>query len=134
MIVIATALLYFGIVFALAFALGVARVLVVAPAIGPAAAVFLEVPIVLAASWLVARWLLRDRHFQFPQRLAVGGIAFALLMVSEALLAAAIFGQSLSQWIAAVLTPLGLVGLAGQLGFAVMPCLTPESIRPGQAR
>ena len=120
MVIFATALLYFGIVFALAFALGVARVLVVAPAIGPAAAVFLEVPIVLAASWLVARWLLRDRNFQLPQRLAVGGIAFALLMASEALLAALMFGQSLSQWIAAVLTPLGLFGLAGQLGLLLL--------------
>lgn len=127
------AILYFGILFTLAFAMGVARVLVVAPRIGPAVAVFIEVPIILAASWIVARRLLRHQRFSFPQRVAVGGIAFALLMACEALLASAILGQSVSQWAAAVATPLGLVGLTGQLGFAATPALAAhdQALRKG---
>ena len=42
-------------------------------------------------------------------------------MVSEAVLAGLLRGQSVAQWAGEVATPLGLVGLAGQLGFAAMP-------------
>lgn len=124
--ILSKAIRYFGIVFTLAFVLGVARVLVIAPRIGATGAVLLEVPIVLAASWLVARHLLRNRPFGTTERLAVGAIAFALLMASEALLATAMLGQTLGEWAAAVATPLGLIGLAGQLGFAAIPLLVPR--------
>lgn len=123
MAIIVTAILYFGIVFTFAFATGVVRVLVVAPRVGPATSVFIEVPIILAASWIVARRLLRRRNFGFLKRLAVGGLAFALLMASEAMLASIMLGQSVGEWAAAVATPVGLVGLTGQLGFAAVPAL-----------
>jgi len=123
MAIIVTAILYFGIVFTFAFAMGVVRVLVVAPLVGPAAAVFIEVPIILAASWIVARRVLRRRTLGFSKRLAVGGLAFMLLMACEALLATVILGQNVGQWAATVATPLGLVGLTGQLGFAAIPVL-----------
>lgn len=61
MAVIITAITYFATVLAFAFAMGVARTLVIAPLIGVTAAVLLEVPILLAASWVIARRLLRDR-------------------------------------------------------------------------
>jgi hypothetical protein len=32
-------------------------------------------------------------------------------------------GQGLAEWVSDLATPLGLVGLAGQLGFAMMPLL-----------
>lgn len=121
MAVIITAFLYFAAVFAVAFAMGVARVLVVAPRVGPMVAVLVEVPIVLAVSWIIARRLLRGRPFGDPQRAMIGGIAFALLMASEAALAGLIRDQSISQWAMALATPLGLVGMAGQLGFAAIP-------------
>jgi hypothetical protein len=121
MAVVLTAILYFAMVFAFAFAMGVARVLVIAPRLGESGAVCLEVPILLTASWLVARRLLRDQNLGFPQRFAVGGIAFVCTMASEAVLAGLIRGQSVSEWAAGLATPLGFVGLAGQLGFAAMP-------------
>ena len=121
--IIVTASLYFGIVFTFAFAMGVARVLVIAPRIGPVAAVFVEVPIILAASWLVARRLLRRQTLGFANRMAVGALAFVLLMASEGLLASVMLGQSAGQWAAALATPLGLVGLTGQFGFAAIPVL-----------
>lgn len=130
--VIVTAILYFGIVFALAFAMGVARVVFVAPRLGSAAAVLIEVSVILAASWLVARHLLRRNALGLPQRLAVGGLAFALLMLCEAVTASVLLGQDLGQWFAGVMAPLGLVGLAGQLGFAAIPALAARD-RPVEA-
>lgn len=123
MAVVRTAIAYFSIVFAFAFAMGVARTLVIAPRIGAAAAVLLEVPILLAASWVIARRLLRDRDLALPQRIEVGAIAFVLTMASEAVLSGLMRGQNVDQWAATVATPIGLVGLAGQLGFGAIPAL-----------
>lgn len=118
-----SAFVYFVAIFALAFVLGVARTLIVAPATGETAAVLLEIPVVLAASWVVARRLLRGRGFALGQRGVMGGVAFALLMVTEAALAGVLRGQSVGQWAQDLATPLGLMGLAGQIGFAAMPAL-----------
>ena len=123
MAVIITAITYFATVFAFAFAMGVAQTLVIAPLIGVTAAVLLEVPILLAGSWLIARRLLRDRDLALPQRIAVGAIAFVLTMASEVVLSALMRGQDVGEWAATVVTPIGLVGLAGQLGFAAIPAL-----------
>lgn len=118
-----TGLIYFALVFSLAFATGAARVLVVAPRIGPTAAVLLEVPLIILASWAIARRLLRDRAFTGAQRVAIGATAFTLTMAAEAGLAGILQGQSLGDWAMAVVTPIGLVGLAGQTAFAAMPLL-----------
>ena len=114
-------LLYFAAVFTLAFAMGIARELVVAPRLGPAAAVLLEVPILVVASWIVARRLLRNRSLTLSQRAAMGATAFTLTMASEAALSVIMRGQSVIDWAAAVATPLGLAGLVGQVVFAAMP-------------
>ncbi len=45
--------LYFGLVFALGFILGTLRVLVLEPRLGSTGAVLLELPVMLAASWLL---------------------------------------------------------------------------------
>ena len=114
-------LLYFAAVFTFAFAMGIARVLVVAPRLGPTAAVLLEVPILVVASWIVARRLLRNRSLTLRQRTTMGATAFTLTMASEAALSVIMRGQSLTDWAAAVATPLGLAGLVGQVVFAAMP-------------
>ncbi|MEP6870190.1 MAG: hypothetical protein ABJA20_16945, partial [Novosphingobium sp.] len=123
MTVVRNAITYFAIVFTFAFAMGVARALVIAPQLGETAAVLLEVPILLALSWATARRLMRDQHLILSQRIRVGVIAFALTLASEAVLAALLRGQSLGEWAATVAAPLGLVGLAGQLGFAAIPAM-----------
>ena len=116
-------LLYFVVVFSLAFAMGVARTLIIAPQLGATAAVLLEVPIIVAASWIIARRLLRHRSLSLPQRAIMGIVAFTLTMVSEAVLSALMRGQSVADWAVVLVTPLGLIGLAGQTAFAVMPIL-----------
>lgn len=121
MAIFQTALRYFMVIFALAFTLGVARNLVIAPGIGAGPAVTLEVVVLLAASWLAARYLIRGSAFDTLDLAIIGGLAFALTMISEAVLANLIQGQTLDQWAADVVSPVGLIGLVGQLGFAGMP-------------
>jgi len=120
-------LLYFGVVFTFAFATGAARVLVFAPRLGVAVSVFLEVPILIAASWIVARYLLRNQSFSIAQRVVMGVTAFTLTMASEAALAYMMRGESITDWAWAVATPLGLVGLAGQIAFGAMPIFVGRS-------
>ncbi|MDP8997340.1 MAG: hypothetical protein M3O03_10135 [Pseudomonadota bacterium] len=119
---------YFAIIFTLAFAMGVARALVIAPRLGEMTAVLLEVPIIVGASWAVARHLLRDRHFTLVQRGTMGTAAFALLMCSEAILAVILRGQTISEWASELATPTGLIGLVGQLAFAVIPAFADLSV------
>lgn len=116
-------LLYYAMVFSLAFVLGVVRTLVVAPWLGSTAAVLIEGPIIVWASWLAARYVLRHRPFSLSQRAAMGALGFGLVMGSEALLAGLIRNQSIGQWAADLITPLGLAGLTGQLAFGAIPLL-----------
>lgn len=120
---VGNAIVYAAAVFAAGFVFGTVRTLWLAPQIGALAAVAVELPFMLAVSWLVAGAVLRRRPLPgMPQRLAMGAVAFALLMAAEALLARA-FGQSPAAWLAALATPAGALGLAGQAAFALVPAL-----------
>jgi hypothetical protein len=128
---IKAALAYWGAVFALAFVIGALRVTWLAPRIGETGAVLIEVPVILAASWIAARWALsRFAIGSAGQASAMGALAFALLMASEALLAL-LLGSSLWEWLYAMTRIPGAVGLAGQVVFGVMPvtCLTANGER-----
>lgn len=116
------AAVYWATVFAFAFALGVVRTLWLAPRLGDLAAVACELPLVLTASWLAARRV--TRRFGVSEAgaaLTMGLIAFALLMLAELALAQLLAGQSVRQWAEGLSTPAGALGLAGQVGFALMP-------------
>lgn len=112
---------YYAIVFSIAFALGVARTLVIAPAIGVTIAVLLEVPLLVVVSWLAARRQLKDCLLEPWQRAMAGGLAFALTIASEVILAQLLRGQTIADWAGDVARPLGLIGLAGQLVFGLIP-------------
>ena len=105
--------------------LGTLRVTLLVPILGELAAVLLELPVMLAVSYLACRWLVR--RFQVParaaERLTMGAIAFACLMLGEAALAVAVFGQSLPAFLATFSQTPARLGLAGQLVFAVMPLI-----------
>jgi hypothetical protein len=123
---------YFAVVFACGFALGAVRVLAIAPRTGPTTAVLLELPLMLAVSWLACGWSVRT--FDAPEglgaRLAMGLTALALLLAAEAGLAVLAFGQTLGAWIAALGAPPGLIGLAGQIAFALVPIAQRARPRP----
>ncbi len=115
---------YWAVVFTLAFGLGVIRTLWLAPALGQLAAVGMEVPLVLLASWLAARRL--TERFAIASSggaLTMGLIAFALLMLSELALGALLGGQTTAIWLKSLTTLAGLLGLSGQVLFAAMPVI-----------
>ncbi len=99
--VMAAAAAYWAAIFALGFVLGTVRVLWLAPLVGLLAATALELPVMLAASWWTAGRILRGFG------VARGG--------------AALLGQSLAAWLAGLTAPHALLGLAGQVGFALIP-------------
>ncbi|PTE15016.1 hypothetical protein C5F44_06935 [Fuscovulum blasticum DSM 2131] len=116
------AIVYFAGVFAAAFVLGAIRVAFVAPQLGEFPAVALEVPLVLCLSWAVAGRILHRDPLPLGGRLAMGALAFGLLMLAEMALAR-LFGQSTREVITNMKSPAGALGLAGQIGFAVIPAL-----------
>jgi hypothetical protein len=118
------AALYAVVAFAAGFVLGAVRVALVAPRFGPLAAVALETPLMLAVSWLACGLALR----RFPvhgrrQSLAMGAVAFGLLMAAELALGVLAFGQTPAGFLRALVQPPGALGLAAQLAFALLPAL-----------
>lgn len=116
-------IIYVAVVFAFAFAIGVVRVLLVAPRLGEMVAVLLELPVVLAVSWaccgaIVTRLAVSPR---LGDRMMMGGVAFVVLQAVEALLAVFAFGRSPTLYLAGFTTLAGLLGLGGQIGFALIP-------------
>lgn len=116
-------LAYFGLVFTLGAMLGTVRTLVLEPRLGAVPSVLIELPFMLLASWAICRWIAARLAVpvSLRQRLAMGGTAFFLLVSAELLLSIFIAGGSASAYIAACRTPAGLIGLAGQLAFALFP-------------
>jgi hypothetical protein len=121
--VLVSASVYFTIVFVAAFALGALRVMVIAPHLGTLAAVLIEVPIMLGVSWVVCVQVVRlfDVPNEWLPRLLMGVLAFLLLMIAEPAIAIFGFGGSLTQYLAGVRSTAGLIGLLGQIAFALIP-------------
>lgn len=114
---------YWAMIFVLGFALGTLRVMWGAQALGETGFILIEVPIMLLASWLAAKAVVRRFAVQ-PGRaaLAMGALAFALLMAAEVTLTA-ILGGDPAAWLAGLIRPPGLYGFIGQLAFGLMPWL-----------
>ena len=118
-------LAYFGVVFAAGFALGTLRVLALIRRLGENAAVLFELPIILALSWMSCRWLIT--RFEIPSissaRLVMGWLAFAVLMLAEAGVSVLGFGRTLSAHLEQYRQLPALIGLAGQIAFAMFPII-----------
>lgn len=121
---------YFAIVFALGFALGTIRTLVIAPRVGETAAVLMELPLMLAASWIVAHRLVRRTGLAAGTALAMGALAFLLLMFAEAALATTLGNQTLIGWFAGLFLTPGWIGLAGQVAFGAFPFVAARRLKP----
>lgn len=122
MTALALGLRYFAGVFAVGFVLGTIRTLWLVPAIGEMAAVGVELPVMIGASWWWCRRLLAGQTPAMAERAVMGGSAFILLMLAEFGLALA-FGRAPGAYWASLFTAAGLLGLAGQLIFAALPLL-----------
>lgn len=118
------AAVYFALAFAVGFVLGPVRMFVLTPHVGPVTAVLIEAPFILTASFFIARGVLRRFAIGASalQRLAIGLIAFAMLMTAELLLSLAL-GNSPRGFVASLVTPAGAIGVAGQILFAFIPML-----------
>lgn len=82
--ILRAAAIYFALVFAIGFLLGAVRVTCLVPRFGERTAELLELPIMVLATALVARRRQRrTAEFTPRQQLAVGGVAFALLLTAE---------------------------------------------------
>jgi hypothetical protein len=114
---------YFAVVFVVAFAIGVVRTLFIAPRIGDVRAVLLESPIIIGLSWIVAPWVVGKFSVRSGQgeRLAMGLVAFGLLMTAETGFSVLVFGQKFDALLASYTRPAGIVGLSAQMIFAVVP-------------
>jgi hypothetical protein len=114
---------YFGVVFAAGFALGILRVLVLAPKLGESVAVLVELPIMLAASWIACRWIIARVGVRqaLTDRLVMGGLAFAVLLGAEIGVSVFAFGRTLSAHVAQYQQLPALIGLAGQCLFGLFP-------------
>lgn len=118
-------LAYFAIVFAAGFLLGTVRILAGVPLLGETLAVVIELPFMLAVSWLACDWLIA--RFSVPRTLLVrftmGGLAFALLAIAE--ICVSVFGldRTIGEHFESYLAAHAMIGLAGQLVFALFPVI-----------
>lgn len=118
--------------FALGFALGIPRVLMLAPRVGELVATLIELPIILAASWFICRWVIR-RHAvpaDPATRLLMGALAFGWVMLAELSLSVLLFGLSVQEHVNAFRDLPTALGLLAQIGFGLMPWLQGSSARP----
>ena len=112
-------------VFAIGVVLGTLRVVFLQPALGELPAVLVELPLMLAVSWIVCRRVMF--RLEVPHRrsvrIATGLVAFAVLQALEWALAHFGFGRSAVEILAGYRSLAGMLGLLAQLGFAAMPAL-----------
>lgn len=86
--ILTAALTYLGVVFGIAFLLGVVRVVWIVPVLGLRNAELAEQPVMLVVIFLAARWIVHRLCDQFTRLeiLSVGLIAFALLIIAEVMI------------------------------------------------
>jgi len=115
--------LYFAAVFAVGFALGTIRMLVLVPRLGELAAVAIELPVILTAAWIICGWLLRGRKLSRSEATGTGAVAFVLLMLTETALSVVLSGRTVTGHLALYAESARLLGLAGQIAFASFPLI-----------
>lgn len=122
---IAAGALYFALVFAAGFALGAVRTSLLAPAVGAMTATLIELPVILALSWIACRFVIARGKVaeRAPARLVMGAVAFTLLIAAEIALGIGLLNRSLAAQWTEMSAPPALIGLCGQILFAFFPLL-----------
>jgi len=118
-------ILYFALVFAAGFLLGVIRTIVVAPGTGARAAELAEIPIMLLVSFFAARAVVR--RLAVPpaaiSRLAVGLLALGLLLSAEISLTLPVREMTPSEYASSRDPVAGFAYAASLAVFALLPLL-----------
>lgn len=106
-------------IFLIGSVLGVVRILALEPRLGALKATALELPLMLGLAWLVSAFLAHHAEIppRAPDRLLMGGLALLLLLGAEMGLAVMLY-RSVDYR-----EPAALLGLAGQVAFALFPLL-----------
>ena len=117
--------LYFALVFGLGFVLGTIRTLLLEGRLGALTAALIELPVMLAAAWLLCGWVLRSSGLspQSGARLTMGATAFLLLMLAELGVSTFLLGRTPAEHLATYRLFDKQLGLAAQLAFAAFPLL-----------
>jgi hypothetical protein len=115
--------LYFAIVFGTGFLLGTIRTLLIVPHLGARTAELLEVPLMVAVSFVAARWIVRRMELPFllSLRMAMGTIALALMLVAEFSFVLSLRRMSLRQYFATLDPISGTAYYVSLLLFALAP-------------
>jgi hypothetical protein len=114
--------LYALLAFALGFLLALVRIPVLVPAIGETAAVLVELPLMLAACWLICRAILRRIPVAADRRLAMGATFLVLLLAAELALGT-MLGSTAGGIVRAWIAMPGILGLGAQSLCALFPRL-----------
>jgi hypothetical protein len=117
--------LYAAAAFAAGFVLGSMRILLLAPALGEFAAVALELPVMLAISWVAFGVIAARLHLPYAlgTGVRIGLVALVLLLLAEFVLGLTLFARAPAAILDGWLNASGLLGLAGQILFALIPPL-----------
>jgi hypothetical protein len=116
---------YFAVVFAVAFVMGVARTLILAaaPDVPRLVAVLVEAPILVVASWFICRRVAHGLNVPGNPgpRMIMGGAGFAFVLTAEVALSVLAGGRSIAEHFALYADPSHATGLAAQVVFAIIP-------------
>ncbi|MBK9307079.1 MAG: hypothetical protein IPM58_08330 [Nitrospira sp.] len=116
---------YFLLVFGTGFVLGTIRVLLIVPLVGHRTAELLEMPLMLIATVLAARWTIR--RFSEPRtsaaRLSIGGIALGLMLAGELAVGIGLRGMTVAEVFLNRDPSSGTAYYVSLILFAVMPWL-----------
>ena len=125
-------IIYSLLVFLVAAMLGSIRQTLLVPWFGTVTAVMIELPIVLAIAWNVCGIVLKNIPVDAAvgPRLIMGATALACVLLEEMALATLAFGQSFATFAGQYLTLPGLMGLAGQVVFALIPLVRRVTPQP----
>jgi hypothetical protein len=117
--------LYFALVFAAGFVLGLIRILWVVPRFGTRTAELMETPIMLAVIIFAARWIVRGLAMPPTpsKRLGVGFVALGLLLVAEFTLVLRLRSLTIDEYLATRDPVAGTVYIVMLGVFAIMPLL-----------
>lgn len=124
--------LYASLVFAIGFALGAVRELLLRRFLAELPAILLEIPLMLALSWVTARRLIARLGVAArpAARLGMGFFALALLLAAEAGVGIFLMRQTLVGHLQSYFSFRGGITLASQSVFALIPWLSLHARRP----